>query len=250
MERFTARDYMNYIMESKNLKLDDLVVGEIVVLSWFSNVIEYLKDKYNGVSPKYNVFGQRHVIYNVEIEGKVVTLFYSSIGAPATIAAMEELKELGGKIFIGVGLAGSLNEKLSIGDLLIPYESIREEGTSYHYLNHKENVYPCEELKGKMESSFKELGYEYKLGKQWTTDAIYKESLEKIDKYSKLGVYGVDMETSAMYAFGKATNTKVCNVLAISDELWRPWNPGFGGEIVQGGLKKATKIVEELIKRI
>ncbi|GAA0124829.1 nucleoside phosphorylase [Clostridium sp. CTA-19] len=250
MERFTSKDYINYVLESKNVKLEDIKVGEVVILSWFNNVIDYLKDKYNGVNPSYNTFGKRHEIYNINVNGKLVTLFYSSIGAPATIAAMEELRELGGKVFIGIGLAGSLNENLKLGDLLIPYESIREEGTSYHYLDHKDNVYPCEELKCKMENSLKIIGYKYIVGSQWTTDAIYKETLDQIEKYSKLGVYGVDMETSAMYAFGQATNTKVCNILAISDELWHKWNPGFGGEIVLGGLEKATKVVEELIKKL
>ncbi|WP_165442864.1 nucleoside phosphorylase [Senegalia massiliensis] len=42
----------------------------------------------------------------------------------------------------------------------------------------------------------------------------------------------VDIETSAMYTLGQYRNIGTCNMLVVSYELWREWNPKFGDNIL------------------
>jgi len=54
-------------------------------------------------------------------------------GAPAATMALEALIAAGGRSFVVIGGAGSINPRLRIGDVLIPTWGVREECTSYHY---------------------------------------------------------------------------------------------------------------------
>ncbi len=247
MERFSAEDYIEYVVSTKKVKYDDIKVGELVILTWFESVIDHLKNKYAAVEPKHNIFGNRNKVYNGKVNGKLVTFVYCTIGASATVAIMEELKVLGAKKIIGVGLCGSLNEKLKIGNLFIPYKCIREEGTSYHYLDANEEAIPSEVLMKKIEKAMKKNRHTYYIGNHWTTDAIYREDIEKIQKYKKEDIYGVDMETSAMYVFGIVKDIEVCNLLVVSDEMWDKWKPGFGEDKIESGFYRAMEAIEDVI---
>lgn len=86
------------------------------------------------------------------------------------------------------------------------------------------------------------LGYSTATGAHWTTDAIYRESIDDINRHRDSGVLGVDMETSAMYALGLVQGVEVANVLAVSDELWHDWNPAFGTHILENSLEQACQI--------
>jgi len=59
---------------------------------------------------------------------KEVFLALPYFGAPAAVAALEVLIAGGGKTFIMVSLAGAVNPKLRIGDILIPTWGLREGG--------------------------------------------------------------------------------------------------------------------------
>ncbi|GAC1326878.1 MAG: hypothetical protein NVS2B16_19230 [Chloroflexota bacterium] len=52
---------------------------------------------------------------------------------------------------------------------------------------------------------------------------------------------GVDMETSAMYAFGQTRGSSICNLLVVSDELWRAWH--FGGLALDDARGRATNAI-------
>ena len=55
------------------------------------------------------------------------------IGAPAAAIAVEELAARGTRLFIAVGTAGAIDERLAVGDLVVCSAALRDEGTSHHY---------------------------------------------------------------------------------------------------------------------
>ncbi len=92
-----------------------------------------------------------------------------------------------------------------------------------------------------VEASCRAEGIAALTGTLWTTDAPYRETRAKIAAYRRAGVLGVDMETSAMHAFGQVRGVSVCNLLAISDELWREWR--FGGPVFGDARWRAEKAI-------
>lgn len=169
----------------------------------------------------------RNVHYIGEVGGQPVSLVHVPMGAPATIMCMEEMIACGARVFIGLGYAGSLQPTLSIGNFIIPTSCIAEEGTSPHYLPQEHPIQSSGRVTERLRQACVDEGFSPSLGLHWTTDAVYRESVEKIDEYRRQRVLGVDMETSAMYALGIVRNVDVCNLLVVSDELWHDWRPGF-----------------------
>ena len=66
-------------------------------------------------------------------EGTPVTILCAGIGAGQTSNVMEELINLGGKVFIQVGATGAIQEHVRMGDIVIPTGSVRDEGTTRYY---------------------------------------------------------------------------------------------------------------------
>ncbi len=62
----------------------------------------------------------------------------------------------------------------------------------------------------------------------WTTDAVFRETADKVRHYRDLGALGVEMELSALYTVGKHLDIELGAVLVVSDELSTfKWRPGF-----------------------
>ena len=120
---------------------------------------------------------------------------------------------------------------------------MREEGTSPLYVNDEVLLRPDADLARLLEDAAKEEGVSVFSGMHWTIDAPYRELVSKIEINRARGVMGVDMETSAMYALGIYRNVRVANLLVVSDEVWREWNPAFGSQELKDANDMAIKII-------
>jgi uridine phosphorylase len=174
------------------------------------------------------------------------TTALSPFGAPNAVALAEELYAFGGRVFLTFGYCGSLSPNLQGGDLFLPQLAIREEGTSYHYLPPEEMAKGSEELIEFLYDFFKKKGFTVKRGTIWTTDAIYRETKGKIETYSSKGCMAVDMETSAMFCWGKFKNAKVASLLVVSDGfIDGKWQPFFKNSSFILKIKKIIKSLTE-----
>jgi len=68
-----------------------------------------------------------------ELDGKPVVVCSTGIGGPSTSIAVEELSQLGIRIFLRVGTTGTIQPHVHIGDVLITTGSVRLDGASYHF---------------------------------------------------------------------------------------------------------------------
>jgi uridine phosphorylase len=120
-------------------------------------------------------------VYVLHQYSQPVVLFHPGVGAPLATGLLEEVIALGCDTFVVCGGAGVLGENLEVGSLLIPTSAIRDKGTSYHYLPPGREVSATPEVVMAIEDTFKKHRIMYRLTKTWTTDAIYRETREKIN---------------------------------------------------------------------
>ncbi len=126
------------------------------------------------------------------------------------------------------GEAGSINPEITIGEVLVPTFAIREEGVSYHYMPPNFEAKPSGNLLRKIEALLNEKGIPYKKGGVWTTDAPFRETMNKVLTYSKEGVLAVEMECSAIFSVSKYRGTNSAALLIITDTLHEgTWKPPF-----------------------
>ena len=123
--------------------------------------------------------------------------------------------------------------------MALPETAIREEGTSHHYLPPDVPAKATEKLVKLLDEACRRRGLEPRLGLHWTTDAIYREHVEKIARYREKGVLSVDMEISAIYSLAACRGVDCAAVVAISDELFEPYRVGFRSPEFEHGIRTA-----------
>jgi len=149
------------------------------------------------------------------------------IGAPAAVTVLEEMIALGVRTILVVGTGGSLQPRLPIGSYVVPTSAIREEGTSFHYAPAGADLAPDPALARALAEAVVARGGAVSFGPVWTTDAPYREMRTKVAAYGAMGALAVEMEASALFALARLRGVRLALLLAISDELFHEWRPGF-----------------------
>ncbi len=166
-----------------------------------------------------------------------------ALGAPQAVMVAEKLFALGVERLIFLGWAGSLRPELKIGDLLLVEGASCEEGTSAHYPLEGEPR-PDRATAELLLKSARRLDLTLKPGRVWTTDAIYRETREKVEDYRRQGLSAVEMETSALLTVAAFRQKAAAGVLVVSDELCSgKWNPGFDSEKFNQARENAAELV-------
>lgn len=152
------------------------------------------------------------------------------IGAPYGVMLLETLIAWGAKQVVFFGWCGAISPRMRIGDVLVPTGAFIDEGTSRHYHQDGDGpVRPSSRLNERIKAALKRQGHAFHEGDVWTTDAIYRETPEKVDHFHSRNAIAVEMELSAVLSVGHFRNIEVGAILIVSDELSSSkWQPGFG----------------------
>jgi purine-nucleoside phosphorylase len=148
------------------------------------------------------------------------TLVGPFIGAPYAAMILETLIAWGARKILFLGWCGGVSSDVKIGDIIIPDCAFIDEGTSISYKNNKSLcVLPSDGLTENIKKSFSNDGICFKTGSVWTTDAVYRETSEKVKYYRNKDVLAVDMELSAVFTVANFYRVEVAGVLVVSDEI-------------------------------
>ncbi|WDP88232.1 MAG: nucleoside phosphorylase [Desulfobacter sp.] len=181
------------------------------------------------------------------------------IGAPYGVMLLESLAAKGAGDIIILGWCGALTPDLSPGDLLVPDRALVDEGTSRHYMNLETDL-PCtgpdpslsRELVRLLAAAGDIPGEALHTGPVWTTDAIYRETPEKVAWYADKGALAVEMECSALFAAAAYRGVRTAALLVVSDSLALEngdWDPGFRKKRFKAMRKTACRRAVEITRK-
>lgn len=179
---------------------------------------------------------------------RILAIKAAGFGAPTAVITLEELGAYGIKKIVNLGSAGGLQPYLNFGDVVVCERAIRDEGTSHHYLPAGKFAHACTELTADLCTVFEEKGILFRKGTSWTTDAVYRETVDELRQYRSEGVLTVEMEAAALFAVGTYRKVSVSSVFTISDMLTdEGWNQGYLSEEKLNGLKQIFEASLEII---
>lgn len=149
------------------------------------------------------------------------------MGAPYAVMLLETLAAWGGEKFIFLGWCGAISPTLSIGDILVPSLAWIDEGTSQAYSANPASS-PSEAMIGVIKSALRSSALPFHEGAIWTTDAIFRETPDKVMHFREKGVLAVEMELSALFTVSEYLGVELSAILIVSDDLSSmTWKPGF-----------------------
>lgn len=202
------------------------------VFTYFSDVVDTLERdiKVNQVF-RLRTEGYRSRVYEMKTEsGEFIYVMIMPVGAPQAARMLEILSAQGVTKFMVCGGAGTLDDDKTKDYVLVPTEAVRDEGTSYHYLPPAREVKMKPQVLNTIIKTLVDEKVDYTKVKTWTTDAIFRETHDKLDLRKEEGCHVVEMECSAFLAVGEHKGLDVGQLLYAADHVkkdgwdYRDWH--------------------------
>jgi uridine phosphorylase len=195
-------------------------VPEAAVLCFFQEVITTLEREHGAhVLKRLRSEIGVHPLYELEVRGRRLGIIHPGVGASLAAAMLEEVIALGCRKLIACGGCGVLDSEIAVGHVLVPVAAVRDEGTSYHYLPPGREVAAAPEAVAAIEAVLREHAIEYLMTKTWTTDAIYRETPEKMRRRRAEGCLCVEMEAAAFFAVARFRGVPFAQLLYGGDDV-------------------------------
>ena len=200
-----------------------------LIITFFPEVINKLADE-GKIILERTISGENPVlIYRFLDNNILITL--GQVGCPACARNLDLFNTMGITKVMFCGGGGVLDKNIGVGQILVVDGAIRDEGFSYHYIEPSRYIYTNPATTGKITQYLDNNQVSYIRGLTWTTDAIFRETPDKIAQRKKEGAKIVEMEQAGCIDgfFGKKEYaaipetkfvTKLQQLLCLECSIW------------------------------
>lgn len=126
---------------------------------------------------------------------------------------------MGCRRLVACGGAGALTPELVMGHAVVVESAVRDEGTSHHYLPPSRVVDADPHAVTAVVDAAHWAGVAHVVARTWTTDAIYRETRERVVRRVAEGCVVVEMEAAALFAVAQYRGVHLGHVLMAGDSL-------------------------------
>jgi len=206
--------------------------------------------------PQLRAFNREFKTITGSLDGERVSVVSTGIGNPSAAIAIEELKNIGVDTFIRVGTSGGMQPELIPGDLAIMKASIRDEGTTKHYMPVEFPAIADIDVVMALKKAADTLGYRSHIGISHSKDSFYGQvSPERMPvapylqrqwrAWTRGGVLCAEMESATLFTLGAIYKLRTGSItlVAMNQE-----NPDLGSVVdVEPLIKTAVMALKTLI---
>lgn len=172
-----------------------------MIITFFPEVMDKLKSE-EKITLERTVAGENPLeVYRFLDADILITLGF--VGCPACAGNLDLFNAMGITKVIFCGGGGVLDKNIEVGQLLVVDGAIRDEGFSYHYIEPSRYIYTDPEVTEKIVGYLEKNSVSYIRGLTWTTDAIFRETADRVEHRKKEGAKIVEMEQSGCIAVAK-----------------------------------------------
>ena len=222
---------------------------EVIIVTFSHYMLNALLQHYTCTTVCTTSDGSK--IYKTNYQGKSIAFFQVPIGAPSTVFFLEKALIRGAKKILLFGSCGTLDNKLTDNNIIVPTHAYRDEGTSYHYASADNGDFIEVKSSARTAEILKEMGIPIVLGKTWTTDAIFRETRKNMELRKAAGCIVVEMECAAVMAMAQFRGVEAYQFLYAGDNLDADeWEKKTLGNLPTDAKERLTKIALEVAVRI
>lgn len=163
--------------------------------------------------------------YTGYYHGVPVSVVSTGIGCPSAAMAILELINIGARVFIRVGTAGSIQPYVRPGDLVVAMGSVRDEGLTSNYVPLSYPAVSDPDIVHALRDAAEESDTVH-TGIVHTSDVVYSPRLqEQISVYQTARVLAFEMESSALFTISSIKGVTAGAIFSID---------GYVGNIAKG----------------
>jgi uridine phosphorylase len=191
-------------------------VGEIVFMPGDPERVKLIAEHFKNA--KKIAQNREFLTYTGEAHGKKVSSTSTGIGCPSTAIAVEELSQVGAKIFIRVGSTGAIQPDIKLGEVIIADSAVRCDGTSRDYVEQGYPAVASVRVTNALIKSVEDLNVPYHLGTVRSGDAFYGELIQGrnlVEHYQELNVLSMEMEASTIFILTRLNKLEGGCVLGV-----------------------------------
>lgn len=169
-----------------------------LIITFFPEVIDQLVNE-GRIDLERTIGGENPVfIYRFSDDDILITL--GQVGCPACAGNLDLFYAMGITKVMFCGGGGVLDSNIRVGQLLVVDGAIRDEGFSYHYIEPSRYIFTNPQTTEKITQYLENSSIPYMRGLTWTTDAIFRETADKIARRKEEGAKIVEMEQAGCIA--------------------------------------------------
>ncbi len=193
-------------------------VPEICVLDPDGDILRHLVTA--GHARQDSAWACYHTaLYAFARDGLDYGIVGGAVGAPFAVLVAEELFASGCRLLLSVTSAGQIVPAGPPPYFVLIDRALRDEGTSYHYAPPSEYSLADQSLIALARSALAAAGLAVPTGATWTTDAPFRETAEAIERARQSGLFAVEMEAAALYAFAAARQRAVLCLAHVTNQM-------------------------------
>lgn len=169
-----------------------------LIITFFPEVMDKLIADGKIVLEK-TISGENPVLIYRFVDSDVLIML-GAVGCPSCAGNLDLISAMGVDKVMFCGGGGVLDKNIEVGQLLVVDGAIRDEGFSYHYIKPSRYIYTDKKVTEKIVQYLEEKNISYIQGLTWTTDAIFRETADRIAQRKAEGAKIVEMEQSGCIA--------------------------------------------------
>ena len=252
------------IMEGKYpiLEFDDSKIAKIapasfvdrpfqtdkLIITFFPEVMNKLEEEGRIVLER-TIEGENPVlIYRFLEDDILITL--GQVGCPACAGNLDLFHSMGIAKTMFCGGGGVLDKDIEVGQILVVDGAIRDEGFSYHYIEPARYIYTDSGTTDKIIQYLDENSVSYIRGLSWTTDAIFRETPDRIARRKAEGAKIVEMEQAGCIAVSQFRGFKYGALIYGGDDVSQDEWSNRGWRSREGIRYDLVMLCRELVKII
>lgn len=188
-----------------------------LILTFFPEVVDKLVAE-GKIILERTIGGENPVlIYRFLDADILITLGY--VGCPSCAGNLDLFHAMGVTRVMFCGGGGVLDKNIEVGQILVVDGAIRDEGFSYHYIEPSRYIYTDSVITKKITQYLEDNSISYIRGLTWTTDAIFRETSDKIAQRKEEGAKIVEMEQAGCIAVSQFRGFKYGALIYGGDDV-------------------------------
>jgi len=237
-----------------HIALEKGQIGKYVLLPGDPGRVPLIAERFDAAEKMAQ--NREYVTYTGTVDGIPISATSTGIGCPSAAICVEELARIGAEVFIRVGTAGSLQEDVGLGHLVITAGSIRDEGTTRQYIPLSYPAVPDLGVTMALARAAEKLGLPHRTGITHCKDAFYAEFAKDHPMseewtrrwmiWRRAGVLATSMESAAIFVLSSLKGLRAGEVLAIVGLAYKDHPVLEGKKGIDDAIRAAIEAVKIL----